>query len=638
MRIQLLSLMLFLVSSQGCRQEHISDSTTQRVAYNFAPIDTLANRWIKEGYYPGASIVIGSGREIIYEKYYGSYTEGTEVYVASAGKWMAAATIATLVDQNKLRWDDPVKKYLPEFNDIKGEATLKQLLSHTSGYPDYQPEGKHPDNYQSLKEAVGNIVDLPADTTPGTIFKYGGLAMQVAGRMAEIVTGEDWETIFQKNLAIPLNMESTHFTPVDTTQGHNPMLAGGLKTTLKDYANFLMMISNNGSFHDKPVISPESVKEMQSDQVLEANIPKDDYVLKVRSADHKSIYGLGEWREELDSAGNPVLISSPGWAGAYPWIDKTTNTWGFFLAHVIVPQAKKEGFSSFLSSPVLPYIMRDIINKSQLPEYVKQGYVEFEHTKLYYEEAGEGEPLILIHGHSFDNSEWDPQFLNLSRNFRVIRYDCRGYGRSSNPVEGEEFLHANDLVTLMDSLNIDKAHLVGLSMGGFIVTDMIAIHEDRILSAVAASGDIFPVPGPSEPWDESSIQIRHDKIEKLKETGIFGHKIAWYSGLIKNGASDDKSVHQKIWEMIYRWDAWQPFHVEPRLVLGNDVKDILLQKEIHVPVMILTGEKDADIPNMLLPYLPNAKQVILPNSGHVSNLENPDGFYKAILKFIKDQK
>ena len=78
----------------------------------------------------------------------------------------------------------------------KGEATLAQLLSHTAGYPDYQPKEEPIDIYQSLKSLL-HIVGLPADTLRGTKFKYGGLSMQIAGRI-ELTTGQDWETLFQK--------------------------------------------------------------------------------------------------------------------------------------------------------------------------------------------------------------------------------------------------------------------------------------------------------------------------------------------------------------------------------------------------------------------------------------------------------
>lgn len=83
---------------------------------------------------------------------------------------------------------------------------------------------------------------------------------------------------------------------------------------------------------------------MQADQIREAKVADYEFVERVRAEMHNGIYGLGEWREELDSSGNAVLIISPGWAGAYPWIDKTTNTYGFFITHVDVENANRDGF------------------------------------------------------------------------------------------------------------------------------------------------------------------------------------------------------------------------------------------------------------------------------------------------------
>ena len=336
-----------------------------KTKYDCSDIEEKITGWIDSGYYSGASIVVVKNNKVICKKYFGNYEPGTVAYIASAGKWLAAATIAALVDEGKLNWSDKVKKWLPEFTDAKGEATLAQLLSHTAGYPDYQPQGNRPDNYQTLKEAVEQIVSLPADTLPGTKFKYGGLAMQVAGRMAELATGKDWETIFQEKIAMPLKMTLTHFTPVDETPGHNPMLGGGARTALQDYANFLSMIANNGVFEGKRILSGKAIAAIQADHIGKAKVNAGEFVENARGSLRKDIYGLGEWREEVNINGEPTLISSPSWAGAYPWIDKKNNVYGFFLARVNVEEANKDRFSSFYSSPVLPMLVRDIIHESK---------------------------------------------------------------------------------------------------------------------------------------------------------------------------------------------------------------------------------------------------------------------------------
>lgn len=351
-----------------------------KTSYDFSLIDQKIQSWIDSGYYSGAGLIIAKDNQVILDKFYGNYTADSVIYIASAGKWLAAATIAAVVDDGKLSWDDTVNKWLPEFSDVKGTATLRQLLSHTSGYPDYQPEGAHRDDYQTLEESVTQIVGLPAKSVPGTDFHYGGLAMQVAGRMAELASGKDWEPLFQEKIAQPLGMKNTHFTPVHQGGGHSPMLGGGARTTLHDYANFLNMIFNNGKFSGEyssddskssdeyshngmRVLSEAAIKEMQADQIGEAKVAEHEFVERVRSEMHNGIYGLGEWREELDSTGNAMLISSPSWAGAYPWIDKTTYTYGFFLTHVNVGKANHDGFSSFYSSPVLPIMAREVYKK-----------------------------------------------------------------------------------------------------------------------------------------------------------------------------------------------------------------------------------------------------------------------------------
>lgn len=330
-----------------------------KVRYDFSPVYNKIKTWIDEGYYNGASILIAKNNQVIYEGYFGNYDTGTVAYIASAGKWLAAAAIAAVVDEGRLSWDDPVKKWLPAFKDTKGNATLRMLFSHTAGYPDYQPEGKRRDDYQTLSEAVANIIDLPADTLPGTKFRYGGLAMQVAGRMAELATGKNWEEIFQEKIARPLGMKSTHFTPVDTTPGHNPMIGGGARSSLHDYSRFLQMILNEGMYNGKRVLSARAVKEMQADQIKNARVNAGEFVELARATDRKDIYGLGEWREEVNARGEATLISSPSWAGAYPWIDKKNNLYGFFLTRV---SNMKKGFSSFYASPVLPILTRDVLN------------------------------------------------------------------------------------------------------------------------------------------------------------------------------------------------------------------------------------------------------------------------------------
>lgn len=105
-----------------------------------------------------------------------------------------------MVDRTDLGWDDSVEKWLPEFKgDPKGKILLRQLLSHTSGVRPYLPEPRV-DNYNHLDSAVAEILPLDTVFTSGTRFEYGGLAMQIAGRMAEVAMGKEFETLFKNCL------------------------------------------------------------------------------------------------------------------------------------------------------------------------------------------------------------------------------------------------------------------------------------------------------------------------------------------------------------------------------------------------------------------------------------------------------
>lgn len=340
------------------------DSTKQPSSYDITPLDSIITAWMDKGYYPGGAVCVVLNDTVLFEKNYGDFTPNTQVYVASAGKWFAAAVIGAVVDKTELDWDDTVEEWLPEFKgDAKGKIALRRLLSHTSGILPYLPQPRI-DNYNRLDSSVAEILPLDTVFCQGTRFEYGGLAMQVAGRMAELAYGKDFETLFQELIARPLEMTHSHFIPINTDEGHAPMLGGGLCTTLNDYMHFLDMIYHNGVFADKEILKPETVREMQADQVGDAVVGAGEYVERALGKHHHAIYGLGEWRELIDeTTGEAYQISSPGWAGAYPWINKRDGVYGFFIAHVVGDANKPDGFSSFYGSPILSKTVSEIVNE-----------------------------------------------------------------------------------------------------------------------------------------------------------------------------------------------------------------------------------------------------------------------------------
>ena len=603
----------------------------------FPLVTQRVQSWVDRGYYPGCSVWIARGDQTLYEKHFGNATQDTEVYIASAGKWLSAAAILAVVDEGKLSLDDPAEKWLPEFQgDPKGKVTLRQMFSHTSGYPPYQPDNLPPDTYPTTAESVKHLLPLPPAAAPREKFEYGGLAMQAAGRMAEVATGKDWETLFREKIAAPLGMTRTRFTPVDP--GHIPMIAGGAVSTLADYRRFLTMVADGGVFEGRRVLSEKAVAEMEADQIGPARVKREEFVERVRGNTHTGIYGLGMWREELDDRGNVTLMSSPSWAGTYPWIDKRNDIRGLILAHVDTAVADKTKFSGFWTSPVLMNLVRDELGgwnpPRDLPGY-ETGVVPVQGGDIVWEAAGTGEPLVLIHGHSFDRRMWDPQFAELAKHYRVIRYDLRGYGLSDLPVEGREFLHADDLLALLDRLGIRQAHLVGLSLGGFVVTDFLALHPGRLLTATIASSGVHTGAG-SKTLEGGEREKRLAAIEVTRAEGIAKFKQTWLAALLRSAGPRAERIQPLVARMIGDWSAWQPLHVEPRLVLGPAAMEKLAAAKPRVPVLWLSGANDShpDQAAAFAAVLRDMETAVIPDAGHLSNLEQPAAFNSLLLNFL----
>ena len=257
---------------------------------------------------------------------------------------------------------------------------------------------------------------------------------------------------------------------------------------------------------------------------------------------------------------------------------------------------------------------------------------------IYYEEMGNGPTVILLHGHSLDTRMWDTQFAAFAKQYRTVRLDFRGYGRSSTQREDFQHTHADDVLTVMDSLHIDRAHVIGLSMGAFVAGDMLAIFPHRLLSCTLVSGGIRNSPGPSEPMDEAESRQRDEEIATLKQKGIDAYKREWHDVLMSSGGSQRERMRQPLWQMVNDWSAWQPLHKEVRLFYGKEAWQALHKRgTTDVPTLIVRGEnevKDRNGRPREMNYLSRARFEIIPDCGHMLNMERPEEFNALLLDFI----
>jgi len=197
---------------------------------------------------------------------------------------------------------------------------MRQMLACTSGFPSRVPWLKSPT--ATLAQTVDAIADVDLIAKPGTEFIYGGVGFQVAGRVAEIVTGQPWYKLFRDRIQRPLGMYDTSYGIFARRNGRflaaqrsNPHIGGGVKTTLPDYANLLQMFLDDGVFQGQQILSPGILHEMRVDQTADANIGFTVHW------NRNARYSLGGWIDQTDNDGAPRVVSSPGAAGWLPWID-----------------------------------------------------------------------------------------------------------------------------------------------------------------------------------------------------------------------------------------------------------------------------------------------------------------------------
>lgn len=306
--------------------------------YDFSSVDKLLqDSLLKLG--RGAALVLIKDGKIIYAKAFGRYSVDSVVPIASASKWYSGAVIMSLVDEGKLSLDDRLDKFFSGLPGAKARITIRQLFSHTSGI-----QGDAPclgNDNTTLEECTRQILEMPLQYNPGTMFIYGGSSMQVAGRIAEIVSGMPWDTLFRRRIAEPLGMTGTHYDGLGVTD--NPRIPGGAASSGTDYARFMTMILNEGTYEGHTVLSRNAVMTMMQDQTFGVPIVYSPYTEygDVDPDFPQARYGIGVWREKTDSGGRLVEAASPGAFGFSPWVDHQRRYAGVLSVHglmqIVVP-------------------------------------------------------------------------------------------------------------------------------------------------------------------------------------------------------------------------------------------------------------------------------------------------------------
>ena len=255
-------------------------------------------------------------------------------------------------------------------------------------------------------------------------------------------------------------------------------------------------------------------------------------------------------------------------------------------------------------------------------------YIPVADGELYIEVIGAGSPVVLIHGFGLDHRMWDHEAERLTPRHLVVRYDLRGFGKSSLPTG--PFSHASDLRAMLAHLGISGAHLVGLSLGGGIAIDFALLHPEIVRSLVLVDSFISGFL-----WKADSDVMRAPwRIGRLK--GIEAARATWLASPTFAPALARPRAARRLREMVADYSGWHWVNHDPHQ--PPDPPAIARLREIRAETLILIGELDLadfrDIAKRLEREIPRARRVVLPGVGHMSNLEEPDAFADTLAGFL----
>jgi len=260
-------------------------------------------------------------------------------------------------------------------------------------------------------------------------------------------------------------------------------------------------------------------------------------------------------------------------------------------------------------------------------------------VKLYFEETGSGTPVIFVHEFAADHRSWEPQMRHFGQRYRAITYGARGYPPSDVPDDVYMYSQnraTDDIAAILDHLKIDKAHVVGLSMGGFATLHFGFRHPNRALSLTVAGCGYGAEKGQEEKFRKEVetvvATIRGEGAAKFAEKYAYGPTRVQFENKDPRGFAQFK---QELAEHSTTGTANTQEGVQGKRPSLYDLVDQM--KAMTMPVLVLTGDEDWPClqPALLMKQtIPTAALSVMPNCGHTINIEDPDQFNRLVGDFI----
>jgi 3-oxoadipate enol-lactonase len=265
---------------------------------------------------------------------------------------------------------------------------------------------------------------------------------------------------------------------------------------------------------------------------------------------------------------------------------------------------------------------------------VQSGFAAINGAQVYYEVAGAGHPLVMVHAGIADRRMWDQQFQDFAEHYKVVRFDQRGYGKTAM-VAGPYSNH-QDLYELLKFLGVPSAYLMGCSMGGAAIIDFALEHPDMVdtLIPVGAGLSGFEFKGGAEPpkiWQEMDEAYKAGNLARVAEIGLQ----IWVVGTGRTPDQIDPAIMALVREM-YLISLATPDGLGVNQPLDPPAANRLDQ--IKAPTLIVVGDRDTPvilaIAEWLEQHIAGAQKFVMPNTAHVPNMEQPAAFNARVLEFL----
>jgi pimeloyl-ACP methyl ester carboxylesterase len=270
-----------------------------------------------------------------------------------------------------------------------------------------------------------------------------------------------------------------------------------------------------------------------------------------------------------------------------------------------------------------------------MAQLAESGFAEVNGAKIYYEIAGQRDsrPLVLLHEGIGDCRMYDDQFEEFAEHYRTIRFDMRGFGRSSVP--NAPFSYSEDLYGLLNFLGVKSTHVLGMSMGGEAGIDFTLAHPEMVSSLVLAGSAVSGFQDP-----EAENDPRWQPFEEAEQAGDLERlaNLVVQVWVVGDGRSADQvsaDVRRRIYEMERHN---QSLGTDESLAREPDPPAIGRLGEIRVPALVIVGANDVPAilktADVLADGIDSARKVVIPDSAHVPNMEHPQEFNRLVLEFL----